>query len=167
MPYQWLPPDGDQRRLHLWPHRSLPKVGFVVFIGSTSALIAVPLVILIGSPVLWGMLPFMMVAVAGVWWALMRSDRDRAILETLTLTPQLTRLTRNGPRGAHHDWQANTFWVQVALHPKGGPVPNYLTLRGGPREVEIGSFLSEEERVALADTLGHALAEMRRPEPQG
>ena len=38
-----------------------------------------------------------------------------------------------------------------------GPVPHYITLRGKGREVEIGSFLSEEERIALYDDLLRAL----------
>jgi uncharacterized membrane protein len=41
------------------------------------------------------------------------------------------------------------------MHPKGGPVPNYVTLSGNGREVEIGAFLSEEERKALYDDLRH------------
>jgi uncharacterized membrane protein len=43
------------------------------------------------------------------------------------------------------------------LHKKGGPVPEYITLAGGPREVELGAFLSEEERVTLAPELRRAL----------
>ncbi len=37
-----------------------------------------------------------------------------------------------------------------------GPVLNYLTLRGGGRTVEIGSFLSEQERPKLAQDLRDA-----------
>lgn len=163
MPYQWLPPKGDQHQVHLWPHRSLPRAGFVWFIGGTVALIALPMLVLIGSPALWGMLPFFGLAIWGLWAALMRSYRDGAILEHLTIGPVETRLSRDGPRGAHHDWAANTHWVQVMVHAKGGPVPNYLTLRGGPREVEIGRFLSEEERITLAKSLTRALQEARIP----
>jgi len=161
MPTQWLPPEGDQRRLHLWPHQSLPRTGFVWFVGGTAALIALPLVAMIGTPVLWGILPFFALAIWGIWAALMRSYRDGAILEALTLDPCETTLTRDGPRGAHHEWAANTHWVQVVLHPTGGPVPNYLTLRGGPREVEIGRFLSEDERVSLARVLTDAIGQAR------
>jgi uncharacterized membrane protein len=150
MPYEWLPPSGGPTaRVHLWPYRSLSRRGFVLFIGTTAALIALPLLSLVGQSALWVLLPFLMLAVGGIWWALERSFRDAEIIEDLTLTPGMITLTRHGPRGRRQEWEANPHWVQVILHPKGGPVPNYLTLRGGPREVELGAFLSEEERLAL------------------
>ena len=36
-------------------------------------------------------------------------------------------------------------------------MPNYVTLTGGGREVEIGAFLTEEERIALYDDLKEKL----------
>ena len=164
MPYQWLPPDvaqSDSRHMRLWPHRSLPRRGFVWFIGGTSALIALPLLAVLGSPVLWGLLPFLVLAVAGVWWALQRSYRDGEIVEVLTLTPALVTLIRQGPRKLYAEWQANPHWVRVEMHETGGPVPHYLTLKGGPRPVEIGAFLSEEERITLSNELRDAFAQQR------
>lgn len=157
MPYEWLPPDGTATRLHLWPYRSLPRKGFVWFIGLTATLIALPLLVLIGSPVLWGLLPFLLLTIAGIWWALDRSYRDGEIIEDLRLTPTQVTLTRHGPRGQRQDWQANPHWTRVTLHPVSGPVPNYLTLQGGPRAVELGAFLTPEERARLLPELQAAL----------
>jgi len=161
MPYQWLPPAGPETRLHLWPYRSLPRTGFVWFIGITAALISVPTLSLLGNPALWVLLPFVFLAVAGVWLALTRSYRDGAIVENLTLTPTIVTLTRHGPRGLRQAWEANPHWVRVVLHPTAGPVPNYLTLQGGPREVELGAFLSAEERLELRREVQAALARVR------
>ncbi len=160
MPYEWLPPSGAETRLHLWPYRSLSQRGFVWFIGGTAALIGLPLVAVLGSPVLWGLLPFLVSAVAAIWFALRRSYRDTEILEELTLTPTRMTLTRHGPRGQRHDWEANPYWVRVTLHATGGKVPNYVTLSGGPRVVEIGAFLSEDERKTLSDDLSRALRDL-------
>ncbi|ULB08971.1 DUF2244 domain-containing protein [Cereibacter azotoformans] len=176
MPYEWVimpkapersgafcHADGDAPayRLHLWPYRSLPRRGFAGFIGATCLLLALPLVGVLGSPVLWGLLPFLALAVTGIWLALNRSYADGEILEELTLWSDRVTLDRHGPRGRRQNWQANPHWVRVTLHGKGGPVPNYLTLGGGPREVEIGAFLSEEERLALLPELRQALARGR------
>jgi uncharacterized membrane protein len=37
----------------------------------------------------------------------------------------------------------------VHLYGTEGPLPNYVTLSGNGREVEIGAFLSEDERKSL------------------
>lgn len=161
MPYQWRPPADDGRHLHLWPYRSLPRRGQAAFLGATIALAAVPLSAAIGSPALWFLLPFFLIALAAVWFALNRSFRDAEIVEDLTLAPDRITLTRHGPRGQRHAWEANPHWVRPVLHATGGPVPNYLTLQGGPREVELGAFLSEDERIALRDELRAALAALR------
>jgi uncharacterized membrane protein len=153
MPYQWFPSDGGEDRLHLWPHRSLNQRGFVWFVGLTAGLIAMPLVAILGSPVLWGLLPFLLLAIWAIWFALRKNGRDRDIVEDLSLSSQAVRLIRHGPKGRRQEWEANPYWLRVTLHPTGGPVPNYLTLKGEGREVELGAFLSEDERVALKDEL--------------
>ena len=60
--------------------------------------------------------------------------------------------------GTKHLWQANPYWVRVTLHETGGRVPQYLTLSGNDREVEIGAFLSPEARLVLAAELRAAFA---------
>jgi uncharacterized membrane protein len=158
MPYEWFPSEKDEIRLHAWPHRSLTQRGFVWFLGCTAVLIALPLLAILGSPVLWALLPFLVAAVAAIWLALRKNGHDRDIVEELVLTPTRVSLTRHGPRGRRQDWEANPHWVRVTLHETGGPVPNYLTLKAKGREVELGAFLSEEERIALRGELAAALA---------
>lgn len=161
MPYQWLPPSGPESRLRLWPHRALTPAGFVGFFTATAVLMTVPMVALVGTPALWGVLGFAALAMAGVWAALRRSDADRRITEDLTLSPDRITLVRHGPRGRRQAWEANPYWVRAVLHPRAGPVPNYVTLQGGPREVELGAFLAEDERIALQAEVQAALARLR------
>jgi uncharacterized membrane protein len=153
MPYEWLPPQDGEQHLHLWPHRSLTQRGFVGFVGLTAALIVVPLVANLGSPVLWALLPFLLGTIWAIWFALRKNGRDRDIVEDLALTPDRITLVRHGPRGQRQAWEANPYWVRVTLHETGGPVPNYLTLKGEGRVVELGAFLSEAERIALREDL--------------
>jgi uncharacterized membrane protein len=161
MPYEWLPSDDTAFRLHAWPHRSLTQRGFVWFLGTTASLIALPMLTVLGSPVVWALLPFMVATVAGIWLALRKNGRDRSIVEELVITPTRVSLTRHGPRGRKQDWEANPHWLRVTLHEEGGPVPNYLTMKAKGREVELGAFLSEEERKALKRDLDEALASLR------
>jgi uncharacterized membrane protein len=161
-----IPPCEPDARLVLWPHRSLDPRGFVWFISLTAVLLAVPLVPLLGTPVLWGLLPFLLGALAMVWFALRRSWQDRTIHEILTMGRSRIHLARHEPHRPARTWQANPHWVSVHLHAKGGPVDNYVTLRGGGREVEIGAFLSEDERLELWQQLQTALTRLRH-DPTG
>lgn len=166
MPYEWTPspetrPEAPLAELHLWPFRSLPRRGMALFLGVTCALISLPLLAVVGSAVLWGLLPFLALAVAGVWWAIERSYRDGHVLERLCLWPDRVALTRHNPRGPVQDWEANPHWVTVRLHADAGPVEDYLTLRGGGREVELGAFLAPEERRALYGELQDRMARLK------
>jgi len=165
MPYSWSkPPQGADPdiALKLWPHRSLPRRGFAAFVLGTFVLITIPLYPLLGTAVLWGLLPFLLLAVGGVWWALEHSYRSARLTEVLTIAPDEVHLVRTNPRGDVQDWACNRYWTRVRMHPEGGPVEHYLTLRGAGREVEIGAFLSEEERKTLHGELAEAI---RPPAP--
>jgi uncharacterized membrane protein len=161
MPYEWLPASETEYRLHAWPHRSLTQRGFVWFVGITASLIALPMLSVLGSPVLWALLPFLVASVAGIWLALRKNGQDRHILEELVITPSRVSLVRHGPKWRKQEWEANPHWLRVTLHETDGPVPNYLTLKAKGREVELGAFLSEEERKALHREVQQVLLDLR------
>lgn len=176
MPVEWKKPekapdasgafcDDLSFSVRLWPHRSLPARGFVAFMAGTCVLFALPLIALLGTPVLWGLLPFFGLAVWGLWYALDRNTRDGQLCEVLLLTRRQLDLTRHNPRGPDQNWQANPYWVRLHLQPEGGPVENYITLRGSAdgsgRKVELGAFLSPEERATLFAELNDALQRVR------
>ncbi|MEM9523777.1 MAG: DUF2244 domain-containing protein [Pseudomonadota bacterium] len=154
MPYEWSPPVRTSQTLRAWPNRSLPRKGFVIFIGTTFALLMFPLLPLLGSPVLWGVLPFSLMVLTGIWWALRRNHADgRILLEVLELTPDRLTLIRRNPDGQVQSFEANPYWIRVRMHADDGPVENYLTLKSSDREVELGAFLSPDERLSLHDEL--------------
>ncbi|MGM0586157.1 MAG: DUF2244 domain-containing protein, partial [Pseudomonadota bacterium] len=139
----------------LWPHRSLSRRGFVYVMVGTAVMLALPLIPLLGTPVALGLLPFMLAALFGLGWFIRRNFRDLQMHEVLRLWPDLVAVERHEPRGRIRRWQANPYWVRVKLHPEGRP-ENYLTLKGGGREIELGAFLSPEERAELAEQLEDA-----------
>ena len=156
MPYEWTTKhqgEASVSQLDLWPHSSLPNKGFAAFIIVTFAFISLPLFPVIGTAVFWGLLPFLMIAVGGVWYALRKNYLDRSILEQLTLSSDDCYLLRQNPNGDQQTWNCNAYWTRIHLHEKGGPVPNYITLSGNGREVELGAFLSEDERKTLYQEL--------------
>lgn len=162
MPYDWVKrPDeapensgasfhGDGGEplalLRLWPHRSLPKKGFVLFIAATYVLFLLPLFAVLGTPALWGLLPFLLGTIALIWAFLQRSYRDGDIVEELRFWTDLVTLSHRARGKEPLSWQVNPFWMSVHLHKGDRPVRAYLTLRGAGREVELGRFLTPGER---------------------
>ena len=90
-----------------------------------------------------------MITLGAMYFAIRKNFRDRSIIERLTLTPEQFHLLRQEANGDQKDWECNAYWARVNMHETGGPVPNYVTLSGNGREVEIGAFLSADERVEL------------------
>ena len=159
MPYEWsaTSPETETWELSLWPYRSLLRKDFVLFFGATALIVSLPLIALVGKAVLWGILPFFGLMLWGLWVAINTSYKRGEVLEIFQATANKVDLKRHNSDGSVQDWTANRYWVSVHLHQTGGPVENYLTLRGGDREVEIGAFLGVDERLALHGELKEAL----------
>ena len=164
MPYRWTETAPDTsgaflQTVTLWPHRSLPKRGFVWFIGTTAAFLTLPILAVLGTSVLWGLLPFMVLAVGGVWIALRQTYRSGQTREELLLDRTRLQVCRKDPGRPDRLWQTNSYWVRPTL--RNGPVEAYLTLTDGQREIELGAFLTPEERRTLCEELTRRLAATR------
>ncbi|MBK4217074.1 DUF2244 domain-containing protein [Paracoccus caeni] len=166
MPYEWqidtAPEDSGavSYRLRLWPYQSLPATGFVWFIGITAGLLSLPMLAVVGTTALWGLLPFAGLAIWAIWFALQRSYRKGQTYELLDMNHNALHLQRHDPKRPVREWKTNSYWVRASL--RNGPVEHYLTLTDGQREVELGAFLTPEERVALRDELQDRLGRLRR-----
>ena len=151
---------GKVTIIELWPYNSLKPKGFVFFLGTTFALIALPLFNVLGTKVFWGLFPFLFLTLVGIWFALRKSLRDRQIIEQLTLYKDKLLLIRQDPTGEQKEWACSPYWSKLKMYDKEGPVANYITLSGNGREVELGSFLSEDERKELFHELNRLLKKL-------
>ena len=149
--------DTQIKIIEVWPYNSLKPKGFVLFLGLTFVLISFPLFNVLGTTVFWGLLPFLLLAFLGVWFALRRSLNDRQILEQLTLSHEEIALIRQNPTGKQKRWVCSPYWAKLKIYETEGPVANYITLTGNGREVELGAFLIEDERKKLYEELEHLL----------
>jgi uncharacterized membrane protein len=106
------------------------------------------------------MLPFLVAALALLYWALRRNTLDGRLSEEVRLWPDVITVVRREPRGRVLRWHANPFWVRAHLY-EDAVVEKYLTLEGGGREIEVGAFLSPWERESLYDELSAQLRSLR------
>jgi uncharacterized membrane protein len=140
----------------LWPHRSMTRAGFRGFMAALAGGLCIPLVASWGTPVAWFLAPFLLASLALVWAFLRLNDRARRLTEELRLWPDLIAVERREPGGRVLRWRANPFWVRLDVRDTPS-VPRYLTLAGGGRTIELGAFLTPDEREALAAALRAAL----------
>ena len=164
MPYEWNDTAPDDTgaasyRLRLWPYQSLPPRGFVWFIGLTAGFMALPVLAMLGTAVLWGLLPFLLLVIGGVWFAIQHSYRRGEMAEELLLDRRTAQVIRHDPGGGLREWTTNSYWLRPIL--RRGPVESYLTLTDGQREIELGAFLTPQERRHLHDDLLRRLASLR------
>ena len=169
MPYHWskLPSSADFVAkeigeaglcLYLSAHNSLTPSGFVKFISITSVMMLIPIFAFLGHMFLWIIAGTLGLTLLAVWTALTASWRRGKVSEVLEIWTDQVRLKRTNSDGSIQEWDANPYWTEISIIKKDGPVPNYLTLRGNGRTVELGSFLSEDERPIVANELRNAFS---------
>ncbi|MEM8790888.1 MAG: DUF2244 domain-containing protein [Pseudomonadota bacterium] len=140
----------------IWPNRSMgPKLRRNMLCFAAAGF-SVPLIPALGTPVFWGLLPFLGLALGCLWFGFRMSDRSGRLHEVLTIWRDEMRVERFEPRGDVLRWAADPFRVRVQLHEDARP-ENYLTLTGGSREIELGAFLSPWERLELKEEVDAAL----------
>ncbi|MFS4439184.1 DUF2244 domain-containing protein [Paracoccaceae bacterium GXU_MW_L88] len=150
--------DEPTLALTLWPHRSLTRGGFRHFMIFTGVLIFIPVLPVAGFLGVWlVVVPFLLLTLFLLWLFIERNYYDGRIVEELRLWPDLIAVQRTDPDGSQKTWEANPYWVRLTLHPEARP-ENYLTMRGEDgREIELGAFLSPEERVEVYERVSGAL----------
>ena len=145
----------------LWPHRSMTPSGFRWFMGALAAGLAIPMLAAGATPVGLFLAPFLVGALALAWWMIRLNDRRRARQgETVRLWADCLAVEHRTAHGRALRWWANPYWVTLDLRDT-RTMERYLTLAGGGRTIELGTFLTPEERIALADDLRAALKAVR------
>ena len=145
----------------LWPHRSLTPDGFRRLMWFAAAVMALPLIALSWTPVALALAPWPLAALAALWLFFKLNYHRARLTEELRLWPDAIAVERREPAGRVRRWSANPYWVDVDLEDT-QRIRRYLTLRGAGRRIELGAFLTPEERGALAEELRRKIAGLQR-----
>jgi uncharacterized membrane protein len=143
----------------LYPHRSLGPRGFALLMASCAGA-AMLVGLWFATQGAWPVLPFFGGEILLIWWAFRANNRDARMFETVRLTPEELTVEKVRPSGRR---LATTFapphWLRVDLvaRPDGG---NTLHVASHGRSLEIGRFLSPDERRDFASALRAALGRL-------
>ncbi|MCI4661622.1 MAG: DUF2244 domain-containing protein [Neomegalonema sp.] len=136
-------------RVTLWPHRSLSWRQFRIFMAIIAGMLTVPLIPFLGGTGLWVIALFLLADFLLLGGMILLTYRSGRLREQVSLWPDRLRIDRFEPNGAHLSWEANPHWIQIKLV-ETKRIPAYLMLSSSGKEVELGAFLTPEERRALA-----------------
>lgn len=155
-------PGAPIYEVRLQPHRSFGWRGLSIVLAIAGVGLALPLIGLAGTSAAWGMLPFLLVPLVALYWALRRNYQDARLNEHLRLWPDLISVVRHETDDKIQTWHANPYWVTLRLH-ENARIEKYITLKGNGREIELGAFLSPWEREKIYEDLNDALSRLNTP----
>jgi uncharacterized membrane protein len=148
--------DGARVQIVVRPNQSLSWSGNKLFFGAIAgvSLSVAGVLTFLGF---WPVLPFAGLELAALGWALYRCARRAQWREVIRIDGDRVEVIA-GRVEPERRWSANRHWTRVAVEPpRFRGHPTRLLLRSAGRAVELGAFLTEEERQRLARLLREAL----------
>jgi len=148
---------ADEWRIVVRPNASLTRrQALMVFVGiSAVSLTIATYFALLGG---WMVLPFSGAELLLLGCCLYYSLRKCSVCEIVVVTDQSVRIEKGYRNTLEHSYEFHRSWAKIVLK---SPVikgyPSRLVIRSHGKEVEIGRFLVESERKALAAALTRSL----------
>lgn len=138
----------------LTPHRSLSELGFQRFIWVFAAMnLAVATYFWVQGA--WPVMGFLGLDVFAVWLAFRLNFRAARVEECVKVSGEHLHVARRSARGASH-WAVSPLWAKVTAEGIG------VRISAGGASMNVGAFLSPDERADFARALNDALSRARR-----
>lgn len=143
----------------LTPHRSLSAHGFVILMSLVAG-VGFGIGIVFMTMGAWPVFGFCGLEVFLIWLCFRLSYRSGRMWERVRLTPAALTVERHLTDGSRREWSFQPYWLRVVMD---DPPQHHsrLTLTSHGESLDIGGFLTPEERLDLAKALRHALATAR------
>lgn len=150
------PKDAPLFSATLWPHRSLSPRGFRLVMAFTALALCVPLIPILGTTAAWVLAAFLAFDLLLLYGMMKLTYRSGRVREHVRVWPERIEIERVEPNGARKAWSAHPQWVRIQVVDT-KRIKSYLILASSGREIELGAFLTPDERLDLADALRGAI----------
>ena len=150
--------------IQLSPNCSLTPRGAALFFGSLCAVTFTISTVMLAKG-LWPIFPFAGLEMLVLGWALRVSLRRRHFSQTIIVTSEQVAVETH-ERQQHQRVVFPRHWAQVRLRRADTRLhPSRLTIESHGRSCEVGGFLTEEERRALAGRLMRSVGRVNESPP--
>ena len=145
-------------RMRLFPNRSLDKHGTKVVAGIIAFGFLLPIIPFIGSPIGVTLTIFSGLTFYLFLTLLQKNFQEGHTFEEILISKRKVIVVHKEKNKEKKTWEGNPYWTRVDVDINNARLKNYLTLAGKGRHIELGAFLSPDERIELRDKIQNALA---------
>ena len=145
-------------KIRLAPNRSLDSHGTKVVFAVVACGFLLPIIPFIGSPIGTTLTIFSGLTFYLFLTLLQRNFQQGSTFEEILISKNKIIVVHQEKNKEQMTWECNPYWTKVHLDINNPKLKNYLTLAGKGRRIELGAFLSPDERLELRDKIQNALA---------
>ena len=148
-------------RMRLSPNRSLDSYGTKIVFLVIACGFLLPIIPFIGSPIGTTLTIFSGLTFYLFLIMLQRNFQQGTTFEEIFISKRKITVVHQEKNKELIIWEGNPYWTRVTLDINNPKLKNYLTLVGKGRHIELGAFLSPDERIELRDKIQNALAKAK------
>ena len=145
-------------RMRLFPNRSLDVLGTKVVSGIMACGFLLPIIPFIGSSIGITLTIFSGLTFFLFLSLLQKNFHQGSTFEEILISKHKIIVVHKEKNKEKETWEGNPYWTKVNVDIHNPKLKNYLTLAGKGRHIELGAFLSPDERMELRDRIQNALA---------
>ena len=145
-------------RARLVPNRSLDKHGTKIVAGIIACGFLLPIIPFIGSPIGTTLTIFSGLTFYLFLSLLQKNFQEGHTFEEILISKRKVIVVHKEKNKEQKTWEGNPYWTKVNVDAHNPKLKNYLTLAGSGKYIEVGAFLSPDERIELRDKIQIALA---------
>ena len=145
-------------RARLVPNRSLDRHGTKIVAAIIACGFLFPIIPFIGSPIGTTLTIFSGLTFYLFLTLLQKNFQQGNTFEEVLILKSKIIVVHKEKNKEKKTWECNPYWTRVHVDFNNPKLKNYLTLTGNGRHIELGAFLSPDERIELRDKIQNALA---------
>ncbi len=145
----------------MMPNRSLSSEGTLIVFIILSIGLVVPIIPFLGTKIGITLTLFSGLTFYLFLFFLGRNFQSGQLYEEIKISAKKIEVIHKDKNKKKLTWEGNPYWTKVIMENNSDKVENYLTLTERGRHIELGSFLSPDERVDLKNDIQNALAKAK------